>query len=1213
MLKALEIVGFKSFADKTRFEFPDGITVVVGPNGSGKSNIVDAIKWVLGEQSAKSLRGKEMADVIFKGSGGPGGRKPANTAEATLVFDNSQGLLPVETPEVLITRRVYRSGEGEYMINRKPCRLKDIRDLCRGTGAGVDAYSLIEQGKVDRLLQASAKDRRAIFEEAAGISRFKAKKIEAQRRLARVDQNLLRLSDIVDEVESRLRSVRSQAAKAQKYREHTQRLQELRTHVGLADWRKLSQQLQDAEQKRQALQTEAEEASQGGEELEASLQELEENIAHRTEALREAESYAAEHREVMAALDAERGNHRQRCEDFQEQADDSRKQWLEMARGSGELVRRLEHTRQEFQQAETDYRQSLEELETAQAAFSQLDQEIKQQFQENEQRRHQYMDQMQTAAMLGNQVSGYESQRNASGSSAERSLRLLKEMEETCAGHAEELDAALTEEKKLSDLAQQKEDELEAAEIELAESRRMLARRQEEQAMLQGRHTGSKQRADVLLDLERQSEGVSPGVREVIKEAQRNAGGWGGQVQGMVADLVEASVEVAPLVDVALGERSQYLVTLGDGLLQQIRDNEILLTGRVGVIRMDKASPLLPKASPLPFSFKTHPLQNHPGVLGRADQMVRTQPAYQELIKRLLGDTWFVENLSDALQLSRTIGRGQRFVTAEGELIDRDGVVTAGPPQAAAALVSRRSELRNVQKEIVDLQKRIVEFNQEIARLQENIDQHDQRNRQFVEAYKQIASALAEQSVRTRTLQQRYDEMEKQRGTLAQELRAAQAKHDDASRKLQAARDQLTGAKTTVKELEEQIQVADRKLEELDQQRRRLDQEVNRLKVHQAGEQQRLEALQSRRERDEKDYQERRQALEEIETQRLKSLQKFQEAELNWLQANSALADSALAKEILARRAAEHLQRQRTASQQRADVKSRAQKAQRLLRKLEEQRREQDSAVERAQLERKTLAERMREDYGIELAELEPKEETAEESSQRQEIETEIADLRNKINRIGSVNTEALNELDDLQERYESMAAQYEDLQQAKASLERIIDKINGDSRRLFVETLEAIRANFQILYRKAFGGGSADIVLEEGKDVLECGVDIVATPPGKPSFNNSLLSGGEKALTAVSLLLAIFQFRPSPFCILDEVDAPFDEANVGRFVDVLKEFLSWTKFVIVTHSKKTMTAATTLYGVTMQESGVSKRVSVRFEDVSEDGQIREEAVKRAA
>ena len=373
---------------------------------------------------------------------------------------------------------------------------------------------------------------------------------------------------------------------------------------------------------------------------------------------------------------------------------------------------------------------------------------------------------------------------------------------------------------------------------------------------------------------------------------------------------------------------------------------------------------------------------------------------------------------------------------------------------------------------------------------------------------------------------------------------------------------------------------------------------------------QRLDSLRSQRAQCETDQQERSRAVAELQSQLDQTLQRRQQAELEVLQVASELALLYLRKEDLAERANQAMQRRRDLNARRTELAGSQEKLRRRLRRLEEDQHRLELAAGEVHHERNTLAERLREDYAIDISQV-SREETPEEVQQRTEVEAEINDLRNKINRIGAVNLEALGEIEDLQPRYDALSRQYQDLTQAKESLERIIQKINADSRRLFMETLEAIRTNFQQLYRKAFGGGRADIVLEDNSDVLECGIDIVATPPGKPSFNNSLLSGGEKALTAVALLLAIFQFRPSPFCILDEVDAPFDEANIGRFVNVLHDFLNWTKFVVVTHSKKTMTAATTIYGVTMQESGISKRVSVRFEDVSEDGQISEDALRR--
>ncbi len=398
MLKALELVGFKSFADKTRFEFPAGITVVVGPNGSGKSNIVDAIKWVLGEQSVKSLRGKEMADVIFNGSPT---RRPMNTAEITLTFDNSNRLLPIDTPEVHITRRVYRSGEGEYLINRNPCRLRDIRDLLAGTGLGTQAYSVIEQGKVDVLLQSSAKDRRMIFEEAAGISRFKPKKVEALRRLERVDQNLLRLSDIVDEVESRLRSVRAQAGKARRYKEHTDRLQELRTQVGLVDWRRLSERLADAEGRIGDLTTDRDSVLAAVEATEAHVLELDTQTAEINEEIRRGEAQLAANRERIAAQEASIEHERNRGKDLDTEIERHRRQVVSLSARADDLQQQWRETAEAVETAETLHRTIAQRLVEGERAFTEMIARLDQMRGEHEQHRASYLEQMRAGGHAG--------------------------------------------------------------------------------------------------------------------------------------------------------------------------------------------------------------------------------------------------------------------------------------------------------------------------------------------------------------------------------------------------------------------------------------------------------------------------------------------------------------------------------------------------------------------------------------------------------------------------------------------------------------------------------------------------------------------------------------------------------------------------------------------------------------------------------------------
>ncbi|MFT5522557.1 MAG: chromosome segregation protein [Pirellulaceae bacterium] len=1204
MLKALELCGFKSFADKTRFEFPAGITVVVGPNGSGKSNIVDAIKWVLGEQSAKSLRGKDMSDVIFKGGGaGSGGRKAMNCAEATIVLDNADGRFEVDAAEVHVTRRVYRSGEGEYLINRQPCRLKDIRDMFRGTGVGTDAYSLIEQGKVDRLLQASTKDRRAIFEEAAGISRFKAKKVEAQRRLARVDQNLLRLSDIVDEVESRLRSVRNQAGKARRYREFTDRLQQLRTQVGQTDWFRLTQTIQALEQTLDNLGNDGAEISASLESNEATVLEIETHSIEANENIRSAEHKSAKNYEQIATRESACEQHRQRCSDLEDESRRYRNQLAAMSSRIGDVQFRLKETTESLATAETQHLDLSSRVAEHERVLDDLTINTETLRTVCEQRREDYVAKMKENATLGNRESSLESQ-----------LRSLRETSQRCQQRCDDL-APLYQQlsQRLRDV-QGQEAELDAnvakhtealddAQEDLQEQRRVLTRRQDELVEMQGRLSGTQQRANVLSELERTFEGLNEGVKQIL-EGYVHQPDSGKQVHGVIADLVEADIQYAPSVDVALGEMAQRIVLQDGELLQQLRNGETILKGRAGFVLID---------APVPRRESDWVrLDGLTGVIGRADRLVRFDKTYDKVVSRMLGSTWFVRELDDAYRLQRQGAHGVRFVTEEGQILESDGSLTLGPRHASSGLVSRRSELRVLQQDIKDLEFRITESTNEIMRLRENIEQKDRNTQDLNEKHRQSVAALADFRGEVKAVRQQHNQIELQMETLAAELKAAEAQSNATSEQLSKTIADRKLVDTEVAELEIAIKQDESKLEDVDLQRQKNLRETTAAKVELAKSEQQLDGLQIRMLQFQEDKKERNKGIVEARAQLVQALSRHELSERETLRLTSELAELYLYKEELV---AEVLHQQSIQDQlqlRRKEIADGIQTLRKRQRKVEELQHKKELDAGELKHQRNTMSERLREDYGIDISQLE--QETSEEDQQeRVEVESEINELRRKLNSIGAVNMEALGELDDLEARFNTLSSQYKDLVDAKDSLERIIQRINADSRRLFTETLEAIRQNFQVLYRKAFGGGRADIILEEGVDVLEAGIDIVATPPGKPSFNNSLLSGGEKALTAVSLLLAIFEYRPSPFCVLDEVDAPFDEANIGRFVDVLKEFLGWTKFVVVTHSKKTMTAANTLYGVTMQESGISKQVSVKFDDVTEDGHIKQDAIDREA
>ena len=1196
MFKALELVGFKSFADRTRFEFPPGITVVVGPNGSGKSNVVDAIKWVLGEQSVKSLRGKEMADVIFNGSGT---RRAVNTAEITLTLDNSKHLLPIDTSEVHITRRVYRSGEGEYLINRNPARLRDIRDLLSGTGMGTQAYSVIEQGKVDVLLQSSARDRRIIFEEAAGISRFKLRKIEALRRLERVEQNLLRLHDIVDEVENRLRSVRAQAGKARRYKEYYDRLQELRTQVGLVDWQRLTDRISGFEQEIQSLADQHAAALASAEAIEARLLEIDAQLGEINEGIRVSESRIAADRERIAAGESSIEHERARLKDLEEEITRHRRQIVAMSARTSDLEKELGGTTAQRETAEELHRQIARRLVEAERELTEVMAVLDQLHGENEQRRAGYMQQMRSSAALGNETSALETQVAAASATTERCHARLAEFDR----QVDVLQAELTQlhaerEQSVSQLDEQ-ERRLAAARDKLLQIQQQLSAKQDELNGLRQVHSGVSERVSVLEELVRRQEGLSAGVKEVLARAADPADGPFRDISGLVADVFNVSVEVAPLIEIALGQAAQYVVASPGGELMNYLHNESSrLAGRVGFIWLDgrKEDPAAGQAN----------LEGQPGVMGRADRFVETQPRFAPLAKRLLCRTWIVEKLSHAVELAESAGRGSNFVTLSGELLQADGTLIVGPRHGSTGLITRRSELRALGTHLEELKTNIAAAETAVAGFEAQIAQQQQVVAVCEKKHRQTADHLAQMQLSISTSEERRTQLDKQRTVQGAELAAAQAQFETASQRLVEAQQKRNEIDRNLVETENHLQQLGEQIDRLENQRVGHGRETTEIKVELAKSEERLRNLHSRLRQLDESRQERYRTIDESRETLTESTNRAEAARWNILHTESEIAELYIRKESYASQTVTLIDRREELRAQRSELTAETQKIRAKVRKFEDKIHAEELSANEVRHERSTLADRMREDYGIELAELEH-DPNAEEQHKREEVQQEIDDLRRKITNLGNVNIEALEELDQLESRDKTLSDQYRDLADAKAALEKIIDKINTDSRRLFTETLDTIRGHFQQLFRDLFGGGHADIVLEEGMDILDTGIEIVARPPGKEPRSISLLSGGEKTLTCVAMLLAIFRSRPSPFCVLDEVDAALDEANIDRFIKVLKDFLAWTQFIIVTHSKKTMTCANTIYGVTMQESGISKQVSVRFDDVSDDGHIKPE------
>ncbi len=1192
MLKALELVGFKSFADKTRFEFPAGITAIVGPNGSGKSNVVDAIKWVLGEQSVKTLRGKEMVDVIFNGSGS---RPPLNSAETTLVFDNSDGLLPIDTPEVHIGRRVYRSGEGEYLINRQPCRLKDVRELFSGTGAATEAYSVIEQGKVDILLQSSPRDRRIIFEEAAGISRFKAKKLESLRRLERVEQNLLRLADIVEEVENQLRHVRKQAAKAQRYRQYSERLQSLRTHVGLTDWRQLGARLAALETEQTALRdglTQRREEAQAGEERSRNI---DAELAATLSTTRQCEATLADNRERTAAHETTIEHEHARLRDLEQEQARHREQFFTLSARAGDLRHHWHETANVAATAETEHSACQRQWLDTQTTLRELSQRLEQVRRDNERRRQAHMDLLKAAAAAGQAITARQEQLTHAAANLERSQQERVTFDTQCQAIAVERQTAQRELEKLVRDEEQSQRRRQATERQLADARQRLGAALESLADTRARQRGMTERATLLGELIERFEGVGVAGQEVLLRSREATSGPLQQVSGLVADLVHVNVEMAPLVDLALGPLAQHLVVAGTirPIMAWLEQERPQLAGRLELLPLDLERP--------PLLVDELDLTDQPGVLGRADRFVESAAEHSNLVRRLLDRTWFVDSLDTALGLATSIGRGLQFVTSAGDVITADGAISVGPRVAASGLVSRRSELRALREQLATLETEIAADEKSLELLEVELREQEQRLAAQVAELAQAHDRQAAQQSHVAHLDARRAELLAQQEASSRREAAAAAQQAAAGTALAAEREALRRIEEHLADREAQIATASREIDDLDARRQTVAEQTTAVQVQLAKSEERLANLRRQLDQLRADQEERTRALADRHEQLARSLARARQAEANILRCESVLAELYLAREALVAEQAGLATRATELADERAQVARHVHQLRAQVTEQEDELHRRELAASELRLERTTLASRLREDYGIELAELA---DAPEIDAERDAIEEEIVDLRRKLAQLGGVNLEALDELTELERRHQSLSGQHQDLSKAKGALEQIIGRINADSRRLLAETLETVRGHFQGLFRKLFGGGQADIVLDPEADILESGIEIIARPPGKEPRNISLLSGGEKTLTCVALLLAIFRSRPSPFCVLDEVDAALDEANIERFTGVLREFLTWTQFIIVSHSKKTMTCARTLYGVTMQESGVSKRVAVRFDDVSETGEI---------
>ena len=1189
-LRKLILSGFKSFADRTELEFDDGISCIVGPNGCGKSNVVDAVRWVLGEQSAKSLRGGEMKDVIFNGSTT---RRPAGGAEVTLVFEGTGLALPAELAgqdacngAVSVTRRLFRSGLSEYLINNTPCRLRDIREMFMDTGVGADAYSLIEQGQVEAFLQASQEDRRTVFDEAAGISKYKARKKETLRRLERVEQNLLRLNDILAEVERRLRSIKYQAGKARNYQAYSQRLKELRELSFLAQYHALAAERAELQRKLDAAgdslaaitaRMEQFEAARSGTETElAEVERTERELQSRLAAAASQIAAAEPRVEMLSARAKEFGDliaaGAARCEELE----------AKIARSQEESARQQE----ELKQIEDRLAELADQRRIAEADQAAGEQAVLRLESQLEDEKAGTIDLLRRTALLHNEIQASQIRRDS-----------LHGQQARLAGRAEEivraLSEALVEKAQLQAKRDEVRDVLSGAQTRLDQTkdeRGNLADQEQgltdELASARERRSSVAGRIETLREMLQKLEGVSAGVRRVL-EATRE--GRLPCILGMLGDYLATDVEHALIVEAALAGADQQLLASS---MDQLHAAEQELKGALGeggaaeVLCLDRLGALK----------EDFDLAACPQALGRVIDHVRFEPWLSPAVMRLLGKTLVVKDLSSAMAAAQVAPGEYRFVTLDGVVLEGDGRVRFGSAGRSPGVISRRSELTRLEQDNQKLSAEIDELQARCRCFHQRVDHLEQLSHSLRTAIYEANTERIELDSRLGQLAGQIERLQQEQPLVAGDLKALAEEIDSAVRGEHQAR---------------------QKAAELEQLNTRRNAEIERLSAELSAARVAV-AQQAGRVTESKvadaQGQAQGEAIRQAQAAHLRQRQQMDHdlaAERAEIESNRKRRQDAQAAMAAAAAEADRLRGEsdrlnvelRETDQTRLGMQAKLEDIRGL---LAEHRKTHEQAVEAVNACRMELSEtdvriegligRGTDEMNMDLPRLYPSYQH-DEHRNWDALGDEITELRARIERLGNVNLDAIVEQEELEKRREFLTRQVEDVRGSRNQLGELIRRINRESRQRFEATFEVIRANFQELFRKLFGGGRADILLLEAEDVLESPIEIVARPPGKELRSLSLLSGGEKAMTALALLFSIFKTKPSPFCLLDEVDAALDEPNTERFIRLVQQFMDTSQFVIITHAKRTMSMASVLYGLTMAEPGVSNRISVRFED----------------
>jgi chromosome segregation protein len=1173
-IKRIEIVGFKSFVDRVTLDLSAGVSAVVGPNGCGKSNIVDAIRWTMGEQNAKNLRGLAMEDVIF---GGSESRKPLGMAEVSMVFSNDRGLGPPtvrDYPEIMVTRRLYRNGESEYLLNKTPCRLLDITELFMDTGVGARAYSIIEQGKIGMILNAKPEDRRFLIEEAAGISKFKSRKKAALRKIDATRQNQLRLGDIIAEVRRQLNTLNRQARKAERYRECREEFKQIEIRFALRRFREQQQEAaaETDTSRKQARQREELEGRVAQQELELEeyrlsqtaaekdLQRNQEQVFHLTGELQRVETRIEFDEKERAGLGLQKDQLAAEAGELRQRLEESAGEELDLRDSESSLAADLERETRNLVEGEAALNELAGVEQGIRASLDRARQDL-----------------FAMAGDLSRLDSRREEIQRRSRGLEEKIDRhrheavLIREKQENCRRQV------LDQEAFLADCRRRHESLLQELETTREESQVLRQRLETNETVLLDRQeelSRSRSRLESLQALERNLEGYGGGVRTLFDEP-----GWRERCSGMVADLLEVPACHELAVEMVLGDRLQALLVDGPEDAWEA----------LGLLRR--------KGGRSAFLLPGSPQATLPAVAGATPlvDLVSPRSGSEGLVTAMLHGTFLVDDLKPFV--GGGVPFGVTLVSPQGEVFCHRGLLQGGAARSdGEGLLQKRREMK-------ELSLTTTELEQSTEELRRQRQQLKQACVDVEETLRSLGAALHAEELRSADGEKDLARVRDDATRLLERVEVLGFEEDQLQEEqdalLREAEEAVSNRVERETALREQEQAVARHQEELEQQRRSMEEvreQVTVLKVALAG-------LKEREESSRRNLERLRRFQEDSRERLVRLTERQDEAGRKQQQLAGAVEGSRTELEVLYRRREEEKKRldglRDDFEEKSRQIEAREEILKVLRRELAEVQAalaERQIKLRELQLECDHLRQTVLDRYRIDLLEVESEEQPFDaEASERRLVE-----LRDLIDAMGEVNLTAIEEYRELDERWQFLSTQEQDLQASLEGLEAAIAKINRTTRKRFRETFDEVNARFQQVFPRLFQGGEAKLTLTDEQDLLETGIEIVVQPPGKKLQSVGLLSGGEKALTAVALIFAIFMIKPSPFCLLDEVDAPLDDGNINRFNEMVREMSAKSQFIIVTHNKRTMSIADTLYGVTMEEPGVSKLVSVRLNELQE-------------